>query len=146
MKKFIVIMFLAIAGNYFSASAQKPEVIVTDKSGWHKIGETTVDLTKEKDELLVMGADRFASIKLKVSEAAIDLQDLEIFFEAGDKQDVMVRTPIQAGGESRAIDLKNGAERSIKKIVFVYKTIPDQKNEKAKVEVWGLKTNEVKNQ
>jgi len=43
-------------------------------------------------------------------------------------------------GESRVIDL-NGGERNLKKIVFVYKTLPNRKDEKAHVEIWGLKTN-----
>src|ERR1051325_4691171 len=107
MKKLMLVIFFAIAGGYFASFAQKPEVIATDKAGWHKIGETTVDFKKDRDELVVMGADRFASVKFKVTDAPIDLQDLEIYYEAGDKQDVMVRTPIQAGGESRVIDLKN---------------------------------------
>jgi len=38
------------------------------------------------------------------------------------------------------IDLK-GVEKDLKKIVFVYKTIPNQTADKATIEVWGLKTN-----
>ena len=34
-----------------AANAQKPAVVVSDKTGWHKIGETTVDFKKEKDEV-----------------------------------------------------------------------------------------------
>jgi hypothetical protein len=45
-----------------------------------------------------------------------------------------------AGNESRVINL-NGGERSLKKIVFVYKTLPNQNKEKAEVAVWGLKIN-----
>lgn len=151
MKKLIVIMLLAIAGTYFTAYAQQPAVVVSDKAGWHKIAETSVDLTKDRDEVAVMGADRFASIKFKVTDAGIDLQDVVIYYEQSDKektdvdkQDIIVRTPIQAGGESRVIDLKGGEERSIKKISFVYKTLPNDKNEKAHVEIWGMKTNTVK--
>ena len=51
-----------------------------------------------------------------------------------------MNSPVIAGNESRVIDL-NGGERSLKKIVFVYKTLPNQKAEKAEVAVWGLKTN-----
>jgi hypothetical protein len=150
MKKTILITFLAIAGTYFGAYAQQPAVVASDKAGWHKIAETSVDLTKDHDEVAVMGADRFASIKFKVTDAGIDLQDVVVYYEHTDKektdvdkQDIIVRSPIQAGGESRVIDLKGGAERSIKKISFVYKTLPNQKNEKAHVEIWGMKTNTV---
>jgi len=140
MKKVLMISLLVIAGSIGIMKAQQPAVVTSDKTGWHKIGETTVSFTKERDEVMVMGADRFASIKFRVMDAPIDLQSLEVYYESGDKQDVKVNMPIKAQGESRVIDL-NGGERSLKKIVFVYKTVGAQKNGKAHVEIWGLKTN-----
>lgn len=140
MKKVIMILTLAITTSFGVATAQKAEIITSDKTGWHKIGETTVDFQKESDEILVMGADKFAKIQIKVTEAPIDLISLDIFYESGDNQSVKINTPVKAPGESRIIDL-NGSERSLKKIVFVYKTLPNRKDVKAKVEIWGLKTN-----
>ena len=140
MKKTLMIILLAVAGSFSTANAQQPAVITSDKTGWHKIGETTVNFQKEKDEILVVGADRFAAIKFKVTDAPIDLKDLEVYYESGDKQDVKINMPIKMAGESRVIDL-NGGERNLKKIVFVYKTLPNRKDEKAHVEIWGLKTN-----
>lgn len=117
-----------------------PAIMVNDKTGWHKIGERRVDFVKDRDEILVIVADRFSAIKFMVTEASIDLLDLEVYYESGDRQDIQVRNPIRAGSESRVIDL-NGGERSLKKIVFLYKTFPNQREEKAHVEIWGLKTN-----
>ncbi len=122
------------------AAIPSPAVMISDKTGWHKIGERNVDLVKDRDEISVIGADRFSSIKFMVTEASIDLNDLEVYYESGDKQNIQVRNPVMAGTESKVIDL-NGGERSLKKIVFIYKTLPNQKSEKAHVEVWGLKTN-----
>ena len=42
--------------------------------------------------------------------------------------------------ESKAYNL-NGGERNLKKISFDYNTLPNIKDEKAEIEVWGLKTN-----
>jgi hypothetical protein len=140
MKKSLVIILLAVAGSFGTAKAQQPAVMVSDDKGWHKIGETTVDFQKESDEIVVIGADRFASIKFKVVDAPIDLISLVIYYESGDKQDIKVNMPIKAPGESRIIDL-NGGERNLQKIVFNYKTLPNNKDVKAHVEVWGLKTN-----
>ncbi len=140
MKKAILIILITIAGSYGKMTAQTPAVIMSDKTGWHKIGERSVDLTRDRDEIMVTGADRFSSIKFIVTEASIDLMDLEVYYESGDKQDIKINTPILAGKESRVIDL-NGGERNLKTIVFVYKTLANQKSEKATVEVWGLKTN-----
>ncbi|HET6227039.1 MAG TPA: hypothetical protein VFF27_12210 [Bacteroidia bacterium] len=148
MKKIAIIGLLALtAGFGTTATAQQDvktdkshELIISDKSGWHKIGEITADFKKEKEEVIVMGADRFASIRFKVTDAPIDLVSLEVYYESGDKQDVAVNMPVKAPGESRTIDLKGG-ERALKKIVFVYKTLPNHKDEKSHVEIWGLKTN-----
>lgn len=146
MKKTVIIGLLALTASFGTAIAQETktdkshELIISDKTGWHKIGEVTADFKKEKEEVVVIGADRFASIRFKVTDAPIDLQSLEVFYESGDKQDVKVNTPIKAPGESRTIDL-NGGERSLKKIVFVYHTLPNHADEKSHVEIWGLKTN-----
>ncbi len=146
MKKTAIIGLLALTASFGTATAQEAktdkshELIISDKTGWHKIGEVTADFKKEKEEVMVMGADRFASIRFKVTDAPIDLVSLEVFYESGDKQDVKVNMPVKSPGESRTIDL-NGGERNVKKIVFVYKTLPNHKDEKAHVEIWGLKTN-----
>jgi phage terminase large subunit GpA-like protein len=130
---------LAIAGSY-TANAQTPKVVISDKTGWHKIGEVTVKFEKDRDEVLVIGADKFAQIQFKVTEAPIDLQAMVVYYENGEKQPVAIRESVKAPGESRVIDLKGG-ERTIKKIVFEYKTLPNRKDDKAHVEIWGLKTN-----
>ena len=141
MTKLLGLLFFAIAGSFGIASAQSPAIVLSDAAGWHKIGEKTVDFKMERDEISVIGADRFSMIKFKVTEAAIQLVSLEIAYESGDKQDVTVNQAIKTPGESRTFDLKGGSERSIKKIIFVYKTLPNSKDEKAHVEIWGLKTN-----
>ena len=88
----------------------------------------------------MLGADRFASIKFKVLDAPINLISMEIFYESGGTQTVNINMHIKLKGESRTIDL-NGGERNLKKIVFVYKTLSSHTEQKAHVEVWGLKTN-----
>jgi hypothetical protein len=143
MKKLLMIAFLAFAGSYSTISAQQPTVIVSDKTGWHKITETTVSFKKESDEIVVMGADKFAAIKLRIKDAPIDLVNLDIYFEDGGKQHVNIAMPIKTEGETREIKI-DGGERDLKKVAFVYKTLPNRDDEKARVELWGLKTNEDK--
>jgi hypothetical protein len=144
MRKKLMMLALAITGCLGIANAQQPAVVTSDKTGWHKIAETTVAFVKDRDEVVVLGADRFAAIKFKVTDAPIHLMDLTLYYEDDTKQDINVNFPIKPKGESREIDL-DGKERSIKKIVFVYKTVSEYKEEKAHVEIWGLKTNTVKN-
>jgi hypothetical protein len=146
MKKTIYLMLLAITVFCGSIIAQKPAVVASDKTGWHKIGETTVDFNNDHDEVAVLMADRFSAIKFKVTDAPIDLLDLDVYFEEGDMQNVKVGYAIKTAGESSgAIQLKGGSERNLKKIVFRYKTVANSKDKKAHVEIWGLKTNADKN-
>jgi hypothetical protein len=141
MKKMVIVMALAILGCSNAMLAQKKtEVVMSDKTGWHKIGETTVDFKKQKEEVMVMGANRFASIKFKVTNAPINISSVEIFYESGDNQMTNLDYSVQAPGESSIVNL-NGGERNVKKIVFVYKTPPNNKDAKSHVEIWGLKTN-----
>jgi hypothetical protein len=118
--------------------AQKPEIIMSNKPGWHKIGETTVNFKTDKDALLVLGADKFKSILIKVTDAPIHLDDLEVYYESGNKQDVQIRSDFKKGGESHVIDL-NGLGRNLKKVAFKYRTVPNWKGDKAHVELYGYK-------
>jgi len=139
MKKIMIVLFLAIMGINNTGIAQT-KVVLSDKKGWHKIGETTVDFTKDRDEVMVVGADKFAALIFKVDEAPIHIMDIEVFYESGDNQNVNVNFPVKSPGQTKEIDLKGG-ERAIKKIVFVYKTLSNTKDVKAHVEIYGLKTN-----
>jgi serine/threonine-protein kinase RIO1 len=142
MKKLAIILFtIAFGGKSF---AQQPAVVASDKTGWHKIGETTVNFEKDRDEVAVLLADKFAKIKFKVTDAAIDLTSCEVVYESGENQTISLNAPLKSMGESKVFDL-NGGERSIKKIIFVYKTAPNSNDKKAHVEIWGLKTNADKN-
>jgi hypothetical protein len=122
----------------------KTKVVVSDKADWHKLGETTVNFSTDKDEINVTGADKFAALKFKVMDVPIHLMDLEVFFDDGGKQNININFPIKPQGESRVIELQGG-ERDLKKIVFVYKTVANRSDREARVEVWGLKTNKDKN-
>jgi hypothetical protein len=141
MKK--IIMTLSLQAICLGALiAQKPAVVVNDKAGWHKIGETTVDFQKDHDEVAVLLADRFATLKFRVTESPIELLDIDVIFKEGDKQNIRIGYAIKtAGSESREIDLKGGAERDIKSIAFRYKTVENRADKKARVEIWGKKTN-----
>jgi len=140
MKKILFIFLFSLTTISASVMAQKPELITSDKTGWHKIGETKADFIRDRDEIRVMGANRFAKIKFKVEHQSIYITSIEVYYESGDKQDIAIDFSLNAPGESNTIDL-NGGERNVKRIVFVYKSISNEKGEKAHVEIWGLKTN-----
>jgi hypothetical protein len=141
MKKLISTLSAAIlfAG---AVKAQKPAVVVSDKTGWHKITETVVSFDKETDKVDVMLADKFAALKFKVTDAPIELQDVDIYFEDKTMQNVVIGNHLKAAGESsREIDLKGASEKTIDKIVLKYKTVKNTEHKKGHVEIWGKKTN-----
>jgi hypothetical protein len=138
MKKILMLVLIIAPAFIKVAYSQQPAVMMSDKPGWHKIGETTADFKAEKDEIVVLGADRFKSIKIKVTDAPIHIADLEVYYESGDNEAISLKSDFKAGGESRVIDLK-GNSRNLKKVVFVYNTVPNSKNDKAHVELYGLK-------
>lgn len=142
MKKIMVIAFLSLAGINAKISAQQPAIIVSDETGWHKIAETKVNYKTDKDEIMVMGKDRFSTLIVKVTEAPVELLSIDIHFDDGTMQKAAINKSFVNAGQSDVIKL-TGGERSIKKIVFVYKTITNPQDKNGHVEVWGLKKNTV---
>ncbi|MEP6682981.1 MAG: hypothetical protein ABJA35_06970 [Parafilimonas sp.] len=137
MKKTLFILAAAII-SITSLKAQKVEVITTNKPGWHKIGETTVDFKIDKDKVLILGNDHFKSLVLKAVDAPVHIESLEVVYGDGDPEEIPVRYDFKAGSESRSINLK-GSDRKIKEVNMVYRTIPNWKGDKAHIEIWGLK-------
>lgn len=136
MKKAMLLVVMLMVAQLNLVPAQKPGVVVSDKAGWHKVGEVKADFKVEKESIVVLGADVFKSIKLMVTDAPINIVSLKVYYEDGMVDDVTVRSEIKAGGETRAIDVKM---KDIKKVEFVYKTLPNAKEDKAHIELYGMK-------
>jgi hypothetical protein len=137
MKK-LVLMLLLVASSA-NLLAQTPKVVVNDKDGWHKIGETTVSFDKDSDKIPIIGANRFAAIKIKVTEAPIRLESFEIAYGDNEKKNVKIGHEIKTQGETSVAYLDG--EKVIKRVDLYYKTLEHGNHKKAHVEVWGLKTN-----
>ena len=113
------------------------------KPGWHKVAEKSVDFKLDKDQIEVLGADKFKAIQLKVTDARIRMEDLNVVYDLPGvseqfKEDITVRSDFKAGERTRIIYLKYPCLK-INKIVLVYHTIPNWRSEKAHVEVYALK-------
>jgi hypothetical protein len=137
MKK-IMLVLSAFVLSFNLVHAQKVAVITGDEPGWHKIGETTVDFKNDKDKIIVAGEDKFRAILLKTTDAEFHLENLKVVYENGGDQDVQIRSDFKPGEKSRVIDLQ-GTDRNLKRVDFVYQSVPNKREEKAHVELWGLK-------
>ena len=138
MKKVALIFVVLSAFLVNAAFAQEPSVMLSDKPGWHKIGEVKADFKMENESISVLGKDRFKSILLKVTDARINIEGLQVFYESGDMEEFKVKNELKPGAETRKLDLKGGGQE-IKKVTFTYKTVANEAEEKAHVELYGLK-------
>lgn len=139
MKTIIIIYLIFSIPGFYGATGQEKITTVKDTSGWKKIGIVTVYFKTATDEVSVMESERYTSVKFSVSDVPLDIIDLEVFYETGDKQDIKVNLSLTATGETQVIEL-TGGERRLTKISFNYKPVQDQNNKKAVIELWGLKS------
>jgi hypothetical protein len=134
----VVILMALLSWNVPTARAQKPGVVLSNDPGWQKIGETEASFKSQDESIAVLGADEFDAIKLKVEDAPLQIDRLQVFYESGDMQEIDVKKKIQAGEESDAFKLDHPT-RDIQKVAFTYHTVPNSSGEKADVELYGLK-------
>jgi hypothetical protein len=137
MRKAAVVLIMVFAACI--VYAQKPAVVASNAPGWHRIGQVNASFKMQNESISVLGADKFNAIKLKVTDAPINIERVQVFYESGDMQEVTVSNKLQPGAETRVIDL-DGTNREIKKVTFTYRTLPNSNNDKAEVELYGLKS------
>jgi len=86
---------------------------------WTQVGARDVQDRTERDTIVVEGPRRFERIRLCVYRHPINIYDLDVRFANGGHQDVSVRTRINPGECTRAIDLV-GDDRNIVWVSMVY--------------------------
>jgi hypothetical protein len=142
MKKLTMISVVVLAQVFVFnwAFAQKPEVVISDKAGWHKIGAVDTDLGESSESMSVMGADQFKAIKFKVTEAPanVRIEKATIIYESNNRQDITIGREVAAGQETDTYNLDRPTD-DIKTVTFTYAPMPNYKSEKAKIELYGLK-------
>lgn len=128
MKKICVLLLAATAFMVFNSftSIQKP---------WRFIGDKWAAFGPDRDILRVTGNDAYSQLKIRVTDGPLRIDDMDIYFESGEKMNVPLKSTFKAGQESRVIDLP-GAVRKLDRIEFLYSTIGKAKG-KARVAVWG---------
>lgn len=140
MKKYIMGVALALVGFSFSW-AQKPAVVIGSEEGWQRIGETEASFRQQDESIVVMGADEFAALKIKVEEAPVEIERLQVFYESGEMEEINVKKKINAGEESDVFKLEH-PDRDIRKVAFTYSTPENANGEKADVILFGLRADD----
>ena len=113
--------------------AQNNKVV---KDVWRKIGETQIDFKKETGEILITDEKRYGSVKIRVSNATINLESFDIYFDNGEMQRVDIHQLVKSDSETNAVNL-NG-KKTVKRIDLRYKSIGVISDVKPRVELWGI--------
>jgi hypothetical protein len=94
-------------------------VATTSASAATLIGCRSVNFLADNDVISASGGGPFKAIQLRVSGNGINMRDLKVIYGNGVVDDLRVRSNINAGGQTRWIDLK-GQKRQIKQIRMSY--------------------------
>ncbi len=106
---------------------------------WQNLGTKDVLDRSDRDTWHVGGnKGEFRKIKLTVHDRAVRFYTLEVKFENGQKQNIEIRNVIQAGGETRAIDLV-GSDRRIDKVEVWYEAQTVRRGRRSRVTLHGFK-------
>ena len=104
---------------------------------WEVLGTLAVSDARDHDVLAITARKgTFRSVKLEVLDRAVQVRDMKIHFASGETQDVELRDVIQAGGESRVIDVEGVGDRVIRTIELRYDA-QSLGGKKARVRVYG---------
>jgi hypothetical protein len=125
------VMILAII-----ASCGSSRRTIGIEEGWDLLGEQKVNFVRDKDEIDVKAGNRFTSLRFRVEDREVRLNDLTITFTNGDKLEPNVDVIIPAGQYSRDI-LLSAEGRYIDKITFTYRTTGTLLKGRANVLVFG---------
>lgn len=129
-----------------SSSTSKSSSTTSMNSNWEKIGEKTVNLSENHGifnwntdrEKSINADEKYSAIKFKAIDEPVNLTNVEVQYDNGKKQDLTVNSPVKANSESKVLNLNS--KEKLDKVTFNFKKDNASTKEKAKVELWGLKS------
>jgi hypothetical protein len=135
-------LLLAAALSALAVTAVSAQQVAQPRQGaagsWRLIGTVQANYAADHDSIVVQGPyDNFRRLKIKVTDAPLNLQRMQVSYDNGGTEKIDVRQQIARGGESRVIDLPGGS-RSLRRIDFWYDTRGSGQG-RAKLSVFGMK-------
>lgn len=110
------------------------------EQGWELLGERKVNFLRDKDVMEVSSRNLFTAIRFMVEDKDVRINDLKIQFENGDRIEPALDDVIQAGQQSRVIELAADGRR-ITSIEFKYRSMGSLLEGRANVVVTGRRYN-----
>jgi len=106
--------------------------------GWEYLGDAHVDGSQDHDKIKVTASKgEFKAIRLKVEDAAIEFDHVLVHYGNGTAVPIQIRSKINAGGQTRVIDLP-GNERIIESVEIWYARGNPNNPQKPHLVLWGL--------
>ncbi|MFT3823719.1 MAG: hypothetical protein QM731_07350 [Chitinophagaceae bacterium] len=140
MRHIYRIVFLTwLSAICFTVQAQQVRTARPAPPGtWQLLGTTMIRYTADRDVIIITGANAFRKLRFRVYDAPIEMINMEVIYDNGAPDNIPVNYAFPRGGYSRDISLR-GAVRGIRRVNFVYRTIPGHSFQRAKVALYGLK-------
>lgn len=118
-------------------------IVVTGASAvsaqWVDLGTREVLDRADKDTWDVgKGKGEFRKIKLAVRDRQVRFYKVQVTYENGRSENFEIRNLINAGGQTRAIDL-TGKDRFIDKVEVWYEASTVRRGRRSHVTLWGFK-------
>ena len=145
MKKTVQFKALYFTGVFLSViflltSCGSSRRTVGIEEGWELLSERKVNFVRDKDEIEIKSRHMFTAIRFAVEDREVQINELKIFFQNGDKLEPALNETINAGQSSRIIDIALEG-RYIDKIEFRYRTTGNVLKGRANVLVFGKRYN-----
>lgn len=103
---------------------------------WEYLGEANVDGAADHDRITVTRREgTFRAIQLRVQKASIKFDRVIVHYGNGSSEPIPIRALIEAGGQTRVIDLP-GERRVINSVEFFYERAGFRRG---KVRLWGIR-------
>ena len=111
---------LALVLGFTALSA--PIAVAADD--WERLGCRNVGFAVDRDTIGVGKSEgRYKRIKLRVKVAPIEFYEVRVVFGSGSQLVIPIRQVVEAGSESRPLDLPGDA-RVIRQVDLLYRSIP----------------------
>ena len=94
--------------------------VLGGQNGWIHLGDKHVDGKSDHDKISVgTSKGRFRQLQIRVEDADVNFLRAVVHYGNGTDEELQFRERINAGGQTRAMDLR-GYERFIKSVEFWY--------------------------
>jgi len=114
------------------------QLVHAQRGGWTYLGEANVDGQADHDNIRVGGGEgRFRAIQLRVENAAVRFDHVVVHYGNGQSEPINVRSRINAGGQTRAIDLPG--DRRVVESVEIWYERASYSRAKPKVRLFGIR-------